>query len=57
MVTMIHQAAPPMTGYVVPSPRATDAIGAALRDAYGSRGGLPEEMIAALRALDRHGRG
>ncbi len=46
-----------MTGYVVPSPRATDAIGAALRDAYGSRGGLPEEMIAALRALDRHGRG
>lgn len=39
--------------YRVEAPRASDAIGLALRDAYVRDMGLPEEMAAMLRQLNR----
>lgn len=39
--------------YVVGRPRATDAVGAALRSAYLDRA-LPEDMQALLRKLNGH---
>jgi len=38
-------------GYRVRAPRASDAIGLALRDAYERDLGLPEDMAAMLRRL------
>jgi hypothetical protein len=38
-------------GYRVHAPRAGDAIGLALRDAYERDLGLPEDMAAMLRRL------
>lgn len=43
-------------GYRVEVPRASDAIGLALRDAYGREPSLPEDMAAMLRQLNRDGR-
>ena len=56
MMPMIHRPALSANDYVVPSPRTTDAIGVALRDAYPDARPLPESMNAALRMLDRTGR-
>lgn len=53
----IHQPASPGRDYVVPAPRVTDAIGAALRGAYGGDRSLPSMPADLLRALDRIGRG
>ena len=39
--------------YAVEAPRASDAIGNALRNAYERDFGLPEEMAAMLRRLNR----
>ena len=55
MMPMIHRPAPWSNDYVVPCPRSTDAIGAALRGAYAGGQQAPDAMIAALRALDRVG--
>ena len=38
---------------VVRRPRRTDAIGAALREAFAIGAGLPDDMGALLRKLDR----
>ena len=57
MTPAIHRLDTPMAGYVVPGPRSTDAIGAALRRIYRSGTTLPEPMMASLAALDRLGRG
>jgi hypothetical protein len=43
-------------GYRVEAPRASDALGLALRDAYVRETGLPEDMVAMLRQLNRDGR-
>jgi hypothetical protein len=40
------------SGYQVEAPRASDAIGLALRDAYERDLGLPADMAAMLRGLD-----
>ncbi len=40
-------------GMVVHRPRVTDAIGAALRNAFGPQVRLPAEWEASLRRLDR----
>tara|TARA_B100000678_G_C18160167_1_gene482680 strand:+ start:290 stop:478 length:189 start_codon:yes stop_codon:yes gene_type:complete len=37
----------------VEAPHAYDAVGLALRDAYGRDRGLPDDMQAALNRLDR----
>ncbi|MBN8810988.1 MULTISPECIES: hypothetical protein [Sphingomonas] len=39
--------------YRVEAPRASDAIGLALRDAYARDAGLPDDMAAMLRQLNR----
>lgn len=39
------------TGYQVEPPRASDAIGMALRDAFERDLGVPEDMAAMLRLL------
>lgn len=39
--------------YRVEAPRASDAIGLALRDAYMRELGLPDDMAAMLRRLNR----
>lgn len=39
--------------YRVEAPRASDAIGLALRDAYMRETGLPEDMASLLRRLSR----
>ncbi|MDG2535973.1 hypothetical protein P6144_20100 [Sphingomonas sp. HITSZ_GF] len=39
--------------YRVEAPRASDAIGLALRDAYVREMGLPDDMAAMLRQLNR----
>ncbi|MBQ1498650.1 MAG: hypothetical protein IIZ38_10070 [Sphingomonas sp.] len=39
--------------YRVEAPRASDAIGLALRDAYARDTGLPDDMAAMLRLLNR----
>lgn len=39
---------------VVRRPRASDAVGSALRDSFRVGGGLPEDMLAVLRRLDAH---
>lgn len=39
--------------YRVEAPRASDAIGLALRDAYARDLGLPDDMAAMLRQLNR----
>ena len=39
--------------YVVVRPRAGDAIGEALRGAFAGEFSLPDDMMAALRALDK----
>jgi hypothetical protein len=44
-----HDASP---GYRVHVPRAEDAIGMALRDAYARDCGLPDDMVAMLRRLN-----
>lgn len=47
------------SAFCVESPRASDAIGKALRDVYGRDSGLPEDMIAMLARLndnDSHAR-
>jgi hypothetical protein len=41
--------------YRVEPPRASDAIGLALRDAFGRDTGLPDDMTALLRQLNRDG--
>jgi hypothetical protein len=41
--------------YQVDAPRASDAIGLALRDAYERDLGLPEDMAAMLRGLNGNG--
>ncbi|MBX3564238.1 MAG: hypothetical protein KF730_06625 [Sphingomonas sp.] len=41
------------TAYRVEAPRASDAIGHALRGAYADEGGLPDDMAAILRQLNR----
>lgn len=38
---------------IVRLPRVTDAIGAALRNAYGSPASAPDDMLAMLRRIDR----
>tara|TARA_Y100000815_G_scaffold271851_1_gene299355 strand:- start:2026 stop:2217 length:192 start_codon:yes stop_codon:yes gene_type:complete len=43
------------SGYRVEAPRAGDAIGLALRDAYDNDLGLPDDMAALLRRLNRNG--
>ncbi len=40
-------------GYRVEAPRASDAIGTALRDAYQRELGLPDDMASMLRQLSR----
>ena len=40
------------TGFRVEAPRASDAIGLALRDAYERDLGLPDDMAAMLRRLN-----
>jgi hypothetical protein len=52
----IHQPTPPGHDYVVPAPRATDAIGAALRGAYDRQMAVPASLAGMLAALDRTGR-
>jgi hypothetical protein len=42
--------------YRVESPRASDAIGLALRDAFDRELGLPDDMRALLRCLNGHER-
>jgi len=37
---------------VIPAPRATDALGTALRDAFMRDAGIPADMRALLAALD-----
>jgi len=39
--------------YRVEAPRASDAIGLALRDAYARDAGRPDDMAAMLRQLNR----
>ncbi|RYY26829.1 MAG: hypothetical protein EOP62_08705 [Sphingomonadales bacterium] len=39
--------------YRVEAPRASDAIGVALRGAYMDESGLPDDMAAMLRQLNR----
>lgn len=41
--------------YRVEAPRASDAISLALRDAYARDLGLPDDMAAMLRQLNREG--
>lgn len=38
---------------IVRRPRSTDAIGHALRGAFGEGCGLPDEMVVMLRRLDQ----
>ena len=52
--TMAHVASQSATPYVVARPRASDAIGCALRDVY-VRQPLPEDMAALLRSLNGNG--
>lgn len=40
--------------YRVERPRASDAIAVSLRDAFTRDSGLPEDMAAMLRCLNRH---
>ncbi|MBM6575567.1 hypothetical protein KCP91_04235 [Microvirga sp. SRT01] len=40
-------------GQIVRAPRATDAIGMAMRDAYGNLGSLPDDMRRLLQRLDQ----
>lgn len=47
-----HQQAQPVT---VEPPRACDAVGNALRDAYGKELTLPDDMIICLRKLNGNG--
>jgi hypothetical protein len=42
-------------GYSVQAPRASDAIGLALRDAYSREPELPADMTEMLRRLYRYG--
>jgi hypothetical protein len=39
--------------FVVDRPRPCDAIGEALRDAFSGEFGLPEDMMARLRQIDK----
>ena len=41
------------SAYRVEAPRASDAIGRALRGAFCGENGLPEDMAAMLRQLNR----
>ena len=43
----------PAPAYRVEAPRASDAIGLALRGAYANENGLPDDMTAMLRQLNR----
>jgi hypothetical protein len=38
---------------VVRMPRATDAVGSALRNVYGEGGGIPHDLAMLLRDIDR----
>jgi hypothetical protein len=38
---------------VVRTPRATDAVGSALRNVYGEGGGIPHDLTILLRDIDR----
>ena len=40
-------------GQIVRARRTTDAIGMAMRDAYGNLGSLPDDMRRLLQRLDR----
>ena len=40
--------------YRVEAPRASDAVGLALRDAFSGHESLPEDMAALLCRLNRH---
>ena len=42
----------PVPAFVVPAPRACDAIGTALRNAFKGDRTLPDEIAAALLKLD-----
>jgi hypothetical protein len=42
-----------MPGYRVEPPRASDAVGLALRDAFDRDLGLPDDMVMLLRRLNR----
>lgn len=46
-----------MPAYQVEAPRASDAIGRALRGAYERDLGLPEDMARMLRSLNGNGAG
>ncbi len=41
---------------IVRPPRVTDDVGTALRDAFPAGAGLPDDILALLRKLDRPGR-
>ena len=41
------------SAYRVEAPRASDAVGLALRGAYADDAGLPDDMAAMLRLLNR----
>ncbi|WBH16966.1 hypothetical protein [Sphingomonas radiodurans] len=43
----------PADGYFVRRPRATDAVGHALRNAFGDADDLPEDFAQSLAALDQ----
>jgi hypothetical protein len=45
-----HKGSPP--AYRVEAPRASDAIGSALRDAFARDIGLPDDMMAMLASLN-----
>lgn len=45
-------ASPTQTGYRVECPRMSDAIGAALRDAFARDLTLPDDMMSLLRKLN-----
>ncbi|WP_066796443.1 hypothetical protein [Sphingomonas soli] len=48
-----HTAPEAKPAYRVEAPRASDAIGLALRGAYQDESGLPDDMAAMLRQLNR----
>ena len=50
--TMTRPSTPSPIATVVPRPRAADAIGAALRDAFGREPRLPDDMMVLLARLN-----
>lgn len=49
------QHTPRTASYVVGTPRASDALGSALRDAYRRDAALPEDLAQLLRQLNGNG--